>query len=95
LLKEWKSRIEEYRASGLSAREWCKRNGVSQHKLKYWIERSREYPVKIDGTRVEIADSDSGEGGVSIRVGDAVVLVQEGFNGTLLHDVLLVVMSAC
>jgi hypothetical protein len=95
LLEEWKLRIEEYRASGLSAREWCERNGVSQHKLRYWIERSREYPEKVDWTRVEIADSDTGEGGVSIRIGAACIEVQEGFNRTLLYDVLHVVMSAC
>jgi hypothetical protein len=94
LLEEWKLRIEEYRASGLSAREWCERNGVSQHKLRYWIERSREYPEKIDWTQMEIADSDTGEGGVSIRIGAAYIEVEEGFNHTLLYDVLHVVVSA-
>jgi len=95
LLKEWKVRIEEYRASGLSAREWCERNGVSEHKLRYWIARSRECPEKIDWTRLEIADLDTGEGGVSIRIGAACIEVEEGFNHTLLYDVLRVVRSTC
>lgn len=95
LLKEWKGHIEEYRASGLSAREWCERNGVSQHKLRYWLQRSREYPEKIDWTRVEITDSDVCEDGVSIRIGAARIEVRMGFNRALLSDVLHVVMSTC
>lgn len=33
----WKSRIAQYRDSGLSAKEWCKKYQVSYHAIKYWI----------------------------------------------------------
>ncbi len=36
-LKElWKERIEDFRASGLSGREWCAQQGVKVDRLHYW-----------------------------------------------------------
>ncbi|MHB9036685.1 MAG: IS66 family insertion sequence element accessory protein TnpA [Armatimonadota bacterium] len=95
LLKEWEGHIEEYRASGLSTRKWCEENGISQHKLRYWLERSREWREEINWSRVEICDSESCGDGISVRVGAARIEVRVGFNHDLLCEVLHVVMSAC
>jgi lambda repressor-like predicted transcriptional regulator len=95
LLNEWEARIEEYRASGLSVRKWCEESGVSPHKLRYWLERSRQWKEEINWSRVEICDSEICEGGLSVRIGAARIEVHEGFNHALLCEVLHVVMSTC
>lgn len=37
----WTTRIEDYHASGLSGREWCRQNHVSFSALRYWVESLR------------------------------------------------------
>ena len=36
----WQSRINAYRTSGLTAKEWCEQNNVSISSLRYWITKS-------------------------------------------------------
>jgi len=33
----WKLRINEYRSSGLTAKEWCSQNNISLSTLQYWV----------------------------------------------------------
>ena len=33
----WKQRVEEYRQSGLSIRDWCRKNEFKETTFKYWI----------------------------------------------------------
>lgn len=40
-LAEWKPIIMECRASGLSIKEWCSKNGVNAKKFYYWQRRLR------------------------------------------------------
>lgn len=35
----WRLRINDYRSSGLAAREWCHQNQFSLSTLRYWIHR--------------------------------------------------------
>ena len=39
--QQWQQWIAGYRASGLSAREWCASHGVNPHRLWYWLRRFR------------------------------------------------------
>ena len=34
---KWKQRVEEYRQSGLSIRDWCRKNKFKETTFKYWI----------------------------------------------------------
>jgi len=40
--QEWEKRIAEYRASGMSVKEWCSANGVKPDRLWYWLRRTRQ-----------------------------------------------------
>ena len=37
----WTDRIRAFQASGLSRKDWCKQNGVSQSTLSYWIRKTQ------------------------------------------------------
>ena len=37
LENKWKQRVEEYRQSGLSIRDWCRKNKFKETTFKYWI----------------------------------------------------------
>jgi len=78
--KLWRARVADYRASELSVRAWCEKNGVTDHQLRYWLGRIGEESVLSDGaravagegqdasaawTRVEIVDDDASKGAVA------------------------------
>ena len=37
--QKWKARIEAYKASGLSAKEFCKQHNISKKQLYYWLRK--------------------------------------------------------
>ena len=41
----WKREIENYQCSGLSLREWCVKNGITEHQYYYRLRRVREYLI--------------------------------------------------
>ncbi|SMF90145.1 hypothetical protein SAMN05661091_4908 [Paenibacillus uliginis N3/975] len=43
--QEWVSRIEDFKASGLTMVAWCESRQYSIHQLKYWLRKLS--PVKL------------------------------------------------
>lgn len=47
----WISHIEQYRSSGLTAKEWCNKNNLSINTLKYWISKlNKQNSIVEDNT---------------------------------------------
>jgi hypothetical protein len=97
--EQWKARVADYRASGLSAVEWCKANDQKPHRLWHWI---REFEAKEASTQecpkwhpIQVADHSTSEGGLSVRVGQATISVSRSFDPTLLLDVVRALSSLC
>lgn len=99
--QQWEQWIAEYRASGLSAREWCASHGVNPDRLWYWLRRFRTegesgstkwLPVDLSG--VETKGQPEG-GFLVVRVGKAGAEVRPGFDPELLLAVLRVLLAAC
>ncbi|MBE3519516.1 MAG: helix-turn-helix domain-containing protein [Firmicutes bacterium] len=99
--QQWQQWIAEYRASGLSAREWCASRGVKPDRLWYWLRRFRTeeesgstkwLPVDLSG--VETKGQPEG-GCLVVRVGKAAVEVRPGFDPELLLAVVRVLSAAC
>lgn len=40
--KEWREKVQDFKESGKSQREWCRENGVKRGTLRYWIQRLDE-----------------------------------------------------
>jgi len=97
--EQWKARVAAYRASGLSAVEWCKANDQKPHRLWHWI---REFKAKETSTQecskwlpIQVADHSTSEASLSIRAGQATITVSRGFDRALLLDVVRALSSLC
>ena len=100
LFHEWEPRVLNYLQSGLKAVEWCTINGLSIHKLRYWIAKvdevseSGKSPLAKTGDQsvgfgwaaVEIVDSNTNSG-IAICIGAARIEVTSGFDKSRLKGV--------
>jgi phenolic acid decarboxylase len=51
-----KKQVEDYRASGLTAKEWCKQNSVTRSNLRYWVTKLNR--MKPTGKKADGAEND-------------------------------------
>ncbi len=89
--------MADYRASELSMREWCEKNGVTDHQLRYWLAKTGSRPQAGTWVCVELVDDGAtpSDGGLAIHVGVARIEVRPGFDPTLRCEALRVVASTC
>ncbi|MBM7581799.1 hypothetical protein JOD02_000636 [Caldicoprobacter guelmensis] len=98
--QQWKARIEAYRASDLSAKEFCKQHNISEKQLYYWL-RKESPKEQTDNTVQWLPVSLSGQEDTSgcdfltVKVGPVVIEVRQGFNEKLLLDVVKVLSTLC
>lgn len=104
----WQTRVAEYDSSGLTMREWCRRNGFRDGQLRYWLKKARDagngrsqswacmelVDDGISGSR-EPSGCATGKPGLTVRVGAAMIEVRPGFDSALLSEVLRVVAATC
>lgn len=102
--KEWESRITEFRMSGQSRKAWCEANQVSLRQFHYWFSKFSRYESKIGQPgnwaqiqlKESILDRRTGiQSALSVRIGPAVIEVQDGYNPSLLLDVVKVLQKLC
>jgi len=101
--QQWKARIEAYKASGLSAREFCRQQNITTRQLYYWIRKEtlkeqagntvQWLPVSLS-SKEDISLSDFLTV-LTVKVGPAVIEVREGVNEKLLLQVVKVLSALC
>ncbi|KKB41124.1 IS66 family insertion sequence element accessory protein TnpA [Bacillus thermotolerans] len=95
----WKERIQAYRESGLTARQWCAENGVSTHRLYYWLRRpnsAASAPASpSEWMRFDVTDGPEDKASLTIKVGVCEIEIKEPLNEKLLLDVIRVLESRC
>jgi transposase-like protein len=90
----WKSRIDQYRASGLSAKEWCAKNDTNFNTLKYWISRlNKESTVKRNSAATTFVAVPAepllkSKSSILIRLGKISIEVSDGCAPDLLSNLL-------
>lgn len=94
----WSRRISAYRASNLSAAQWCSMHELSLATLRYWIGRkNHQHPLQqktevkwllLDGT--SSAETVGGNDEIRIQVGKALVSVGCNFSEEALLRVIKV-----
>jgi len=98
--QQWKARIEAYRASGLSAKEFCRQHNITTRQLYYWLRKEtlkeqtgntvQWLPVSLS-SKEDISEDNL----LTLKVGPAVIEVREGFNEELLLQVVKVLSALC
>jgi hypothetical protein len=105
--EQWRKQVEQWRDSGLSAREYAEKNGVNFYTLRYWSSR---FPVDkrkkkiaaavvvapgpkfIDVTEALAVPKAAKRGsGLELLVSDVVIRLSVGFDQQTLRQVLAVV----
>lgn len=98
---EWEKRINEFKASGLSAAAWCKTHDVKPHQFNYYLYKdkplnqstphaTRWLSVEIENVEVSPDQMPS----LLVKVGEATIVVKPGFDPALLCQ-LVRTLSAC
>ncbi|KPV43987.1 IS66 family insertion sequence element accessory protein TnpA [Alicyclobacillus ferrooxydans] len=93
---QWKARVDEFRESGQTAAEWCRVHSLNVNQFRRWIHKfpkqgTAESPsptirwlsVTTEDPTTTIATGPA----ITIHVGSASIEVQDGFNPTLLKQV--------
>ena len=88
----WKERVEDFRISGLSGRQWCAQRGLKVNQLHYWKRKleltdataSETTWVALDATSSPIHQT---EETLRVHVGPATITVRPGFNPEFLQRV--------
>lgn len=102
----WPERVAEWRASGLSARVFCEKRGISAHTLRHWRRRlldaeRRASPTSIQLARVQVAPvrkdirrpAPGTSSGVTLVIGEVRVALDREFDRPTLEAVLEVVTT--
>lgn len=102
LRKEWEARVAAFKASGQSASVWCAAHDLQPHQLWYWLRKykpvdsptvmpSRWLPVEVG----ELGSSSAQGSALLVRLGQATIEVNPGFNPALLCDVVRALAALC
>lgn len=90
-LQEWKTRITDYRASGLTMAAWCQANQCTKETLKYWLRKtntststSQVFSPRFVPLTVSQASASSA---LFVQIGQAKIEVHAGFDSQLLREV--------
>jgi hypothetical protein len=101
--KLWEKRFEEYKASGLSGKRWCreqgKEQGFSEYQFWYWKKRLEKNIEEEESTStwvpVMMEDPVQQTTTITIRIGTLEVDVKSGYDPKLLQDVIRMLTSLC
>ena len=95
---EWEALLEDYHASSLSAKEWCRKHNVEWSQLRYRINKSNLKLNKNEGSTqfigVQVLD-ESALSNIMIHIGKASITLAPGFNEALLGEVISVLSELC
>jgi len=96
--QEWKTKIEEFKKSGLTQTQWCKEKGINLRNFNRWYNLLKNQVSNDKGKtnwiplKIEKKDMNSS---LNIKIGKATIEVPEEFNRKLLSDIIQVVIEIC
>ncbi|HUC90397.1 MAG TPA: hypothetical protein VMS09_00035 [Paenibacillus sp.] len=101
--KKWEDRIAAFRSSGEKASRWCKANHVDRRGLYTWMKRlsassnssTAAKPTTFIKAKVTPEQEPKQSACLRIRLGEAVIEVDAGFNPALLRDVVQALEATC
>lgn len=103
LREAWQERVSEFHASGQTQTAWCETNQIPVRQLRYWLRKFSHQkssgdssgttwaPLQLNDSMKEVLS----HGAITIRVGPAIIDIQEDFNPSLLISVIKTLGSLC
>jgi transposase-like protein len=98
LKREWQTKIALYEASGKNQSKWCRENGVNQRNFNRWYNKLKvetsPVPTIQGWVPIQIAERYPASP-LTLEIGKVRLDVQEGFNPSLLAEVVKVLGTIC
>lgn len=87
----WSSRVEAFKASGLTQTEFCKVNEYKIKQFNYWVRKFKDIKTQTQAEKpqwisVNVAAPDRNDF-LTIRIGSVVIDIKPGFNKHLLAEI--------
>ena len=57
-MTNWETKIQEFKSSGKSQREWCEEKGIRRSSLRYWLDRLEDVSIGKEITFAEVVAGD-------------------------------------
>ncbi len=101
LRKQWKTRVADFIASGKSTTEWCAEHNLKPNQLRYWLRKYKETDnnnTQSQWLKVEIDDNQASScygNTMIVRIGKAVIEVNQGYDKKLLSDLVTTLSELC
>lgn len=57
-LTNWETKVQEFKRSGKSQREWCEEKGIRRSSLRYWLDRYEDVSMGKEIVFAEVVAGD-------------------------------------
>jgi hypothetical protein len=93
----WKTRISEYKSSGLTQTEWCRRHNVSHRQLSYWLRKEKSIKSTTQWLPVQLSHQEETrpENYINIKMGKAEIEIKQDVSTEFLSKILAAVKNIC
>lgn len=96
----WREKVAAYHASGQSQKDWCAKNGVNIHTLKFWLQKEKAdiFPKETcQWLPVNFSESESTieNQALTLKIGRVFIEIKPGFNPELLTNVVKTLITIC
>ncbi len=94
----WDELIQNYRASGLTAAQWCETNGFKINQLRWQITKRQKLNMNdqtIKWMPLQTDSIPSESSSITVKIGKAEISVSEGFNKGLFAEVVHSLLTLC
>jgi len=92
--KAWSKKIAEFKKSGKSKEEWCKKKNISTRQLNYWLRQIPGEDTTTQWLPIEIKEEKMPKSSaISVKIGSAIIEVHAGFDKDHLSEVLKVLIT--
>lgn len=54
----WETKVQEFKLSGKSQREWCEEKGIRRSSLRYWLDRYEDISIGEEIVFAEVVAGD-------------------------------------
>ena len=96
--QEWRTKIAEYEASGKRQSVWCRENGINIRNFNRWynkLKRQTSSTSAIQGWIPVKITEEPHNMSLNLRIGKVSIEVKEGFQPSLLAEVVKVLGDIC
>lgn len=57
-MTNWETKVQEFKLSGKSQREWCEEKGIRRSSLRYWLNRYEDVSIGEEIVFAEVVAGD-------------------------------------